>query len=156
MTRYLTKDFISNFLEKYREFPCLWKIKSKDYTNKNLKNKAYDELVDLCKTVYPDANRDFVVKKIQSFRGSFRKELKKVEDSKRSGRSADEVHVPTLWYYHLLEFTVDQELPTGSMSNINIEENILDENENPDEVKNVNLFNKYVFRIDLAKENVFI
>lgn len=92
-------------------------------------------MVDLCKTVYPDANRDFVVKKIQRFRGSFRKKLKKVEDSKRSGRSADEVHVPTLWYYRLLEFTVDQELPTGSMSNINNEEHSFDENENPDEVK---------------------
>ncbi|KAL4085210.1 hypothetical protein QTP88_027069 [Uroleucon formosanum] len=79
---------------------------------------SYDELVDLCKTVYPEANRDFVVKKIQSFRGSFRKELKKVEDSKRSGRSADEVHIPTLWYYHLLEFTVDQELPTGSINEL--------------------------------------
>ncbi|KAF0735963.1 MADF domain-containing protein, partial [Aphis craccivora] len=85
--RYLSKEFITEFLEKYREFPCLWKIKSKDYTNKNLKNRAYDELL----TVY----------------------------SKRSGRSADDIHVPTLWYYHLLEFTVDQELPTDSVSNFN-------------------------------------
>lgn len=137
-SRYLTKEFISDFLEKYRGFSCLWKIKSKEYTNKNLKNKAYDELVELCKTVYPDANRDFVVKKIQSFRGSFRKELKKVEDSKRSGRSADEVHIPTLWYYHLLEFTIDQELPTESINNINNSEEQLQLqfDENLDEVKN--------------------
>lgn len=116
-SRYLSKEFVIEFLEKYRQFPCLWKIKSKDYTNKNLKNRAYDELLTVCKTINPEANRDFVVKKIQSFRGSFRKELKKVEDSKRSGKSADDVHVPTLWYYHLLEFTVDQELPTDSISN---------------------------------------
>jgi predicted house-cleaning noncanonical NTP pyrophosphatase (MazG superfamily) len=118
-SRYLSKEFIIEFLEKYRQFPCLWKIKSKDYTNKNLKNRAYDELLTVCKNINPEANRDFVVKKIQSFRGSFRKELKKVEDSKRSGKSADDVHVPTLWYYHLLEFTVDQELPTDSISNFN-------------------------------------
>jgi len=118
-SRYLSKEFITEFLEKYREFPCLWKIKSKDYTNKNLKNRAYDELLKVCKSINPETNRDFVVKKIQSFRGSFRKELKKVEDSKRSGRSADDVHIPTLWYYHLLEFTVDQELPTDSISNFN-------------------------------------
>jgi len=73
----------------------------------------------VCKSINPEANRDFVVNKIQSFRGSFRKELKKVEDSKRSGRSADDVHIPTLWYYHLLEFTVDQELPSDSVSNFN-------------------------------------
>lgn len=95
-------------------------------------------MVDLCKTVYPDANRDFVDKKIQNFRGSFRKELKKVKDSKRSGRSADEVHIPTLWYYRLLEFTVDQELPTGSISNINSEDQLHTLDENTDEVKHFN------------------
>lgn len=124
-------------------FHVYGKSNRKNIHNKNLKNKAYDQLIDLCKTVFPEANKDFVVKKIQNFRGSFRKELKKVEDSKRSGRSADEVHVPTLWYYHLLEFTVDQELPTGSMSNMNNEEYIFDENENTDEVKTK------VFRINL-------
>lgn len=137
-SRYLTKEFISEFFKKYREYSCLWKIKSKEYTNKNLKNKAYDDLFDMCKTVYPDANRDFVVKKIQSFRGSFRKELKKVENSKRSGRSADKVHVLTLWYYNLLEFTIDQELPTESISNINNEEQLNTFDENPDEVKYFN------------------
>jgi len=101
-SRYLSKEFISEFLEKYREFPCLWKIKSKDYTNKNLKNRAYDELLKVCKSINPEEIRDFVMKKIQSFRGSFRKEFKNVEDSKRSGRSADDVHIQTLWYYHLL------------------------------------------------------
>ncbi|KAK9711262.1 Alcohol dehydrogenase transcription factor Myb/SANT-like [Popillia japonica] len=65
-----------------------------------------------------EANRDFVVKKIQSLRGSFRKEAKKVEESKRSGASADDVYVPSLWYYDLLLFTKDQEMPTSSISNI--------------------------------------
>lgn len=39
-TRYWSKDFTTTFLEKYREFPCLWKIKSKEYLNKNLKSAA--------------------------------------------------------------------------------------------------------------------
>lgn len=71
---YWSKEFTTTFLEKYSEFPCFWKIKSKEYLNKNLKTAAYDDdLVKLCKTVYPGANRDFVVKKIQGLGGSFRK-----------------------------------------------------------------------------------
>lgn len=76
----------------------------------------------LCKTIHPEANRDFVVKKIQSLRGSFRKEVKKVEDSKRSGASAEDIYVPLLWYYDLLLFTQDQEIPTKSFSNTDNEE----------------------------------
>lgn len=55
----------------------------------------------------------------------FRKEMKKVLESKRSGASQDEIYNPTLWYYDLLLFTKDQELPTDSLSN-------LGENECPD------------------------
>ena len=46
-------------------------------------------------------------------------------DSKRSANSADDIYVSTLWYYDLLMFTMDQELPTASRptSNINSEEN---------------------------------
>ncbi|CAH0563124.1 unnamed protein product [Brassicogethes aeneus] len=44
------------------------------------------------------------------------------EDSKRSGAGSDEIHSPTLWYFNLLMFTIDQELPTKSISNIEEEE----------------------------------
>lgn len=121
-SRYWSKESITSFLDLYKSYPCLWKIKSKEYTNRNLKNAAYNKLVEFCTTVNPEATRDYVVKKIQSFRGSFRKELKKIEDSKRSGAGADEVHTPTLWYFDLLLFTIDQELPTPSISNILEEE----------------------------------
>ncbi|KAI4454301.1 hypothetical protein MML48_9g00013382 [Holotrichia oblita] len=104
-TRYWTKDFMLIFIEEYKCHACLWKIRSKEYINKNLKNEAYEKLVKLCKSIYPEANRDFVVKKIQNLRGSFRKEAKKVEESKRSGASQ-------------VVFTKDQEIPTSSISNI--------------------------------------
>ncbi|KAI4459756.1 hypothetical protein MML48_6g00005452 [Holotrichia oblita] len=120
-SRNWSKEVVTHFIEMYKSFPCLWKIKSRDYTNRNLKNAAYDKLVEFCKTINPEANRDFVVKKIQSFRGSFRKEIKRVEDSKRSGAGSDEIHSPTLWYFDLLLFTIDQELPAPSIS-IEVEE----------------------------------
>lgn len=76
-SRYWSKNFTTTFLEKYREFPCLWKIKSKEYLNKNLKTAAYIELTELCKTVCPDANREFVVKKSKDYEVRLEKNLKR-------------------------------------------------------------------------------
>lgn len=71
-----TKENLETFIDMYRSFPCLWKIKRYDYKNKNLKNRAYQKLIDFCKmAVCPNANKDFVLKTIQGIRGSFRKEL---------------------------------------------------------------------------------
>jgi hypothetical protein len=118
-SRCWNKEFLTEFINEYRLHPCLWKIKSKDYSNKYLKNEAYEKLVAFCKAIFPEADRAFVTKKIQSLRGSFRKELKKVMDSTRSGSSADDVYLPNLWYYDLLLFTKDQEMPSSSLTNRN-------------------------------------
>jgi hypothetical protein len=65
-----TRDKLEKFIKLYRSFPCLWKIKSDDYKNRNFKNRAYQKLVDFCKTaVWPDANKDFVVKKFKAYVG---------------------------------------------------------------------------------------
>lgn len=118
-----SKDLIVELLQLYKSFPCLWKIKSEEYKNKNKKEDAYKCLVTFCKEKgFPEATREFVVKKIQSLRGSFRKELKKVYDSQRSGKGADEVYTPSLWYYNHLLFTKDQEQPTSSFSNDDVSE----------------------------------
>ncbi|VEN58690.1 unnamed protein product [Callosobruchus maculatus] len=77
---------------------------------------AYDKLVEYCKSSgLPEANRDFVVRKIQSLRGSFRKELKKVKENWKSGKP-DRIYVPSLWYFEHLLFVKDEELPAGSFS----------------------------------------
>ncbi|CAG9822070.1 unnamed protein product [Phaedon cochleariae] len=49
---------------------------------------------------------------------SYRKELKKIKDSQRSGASADDIYQPTLWYFELLQFTIDQKTATDSISNM--------------------------------------
>ena len=58
--------------------PCLWKIKSKDYYNKNAKQAAQDVLIEKLREIEPDANRSACVRKINSLRSNFRRELKKV------------------------------------------------------------------------------
>ncbi|KAJ8967752.1 hypothetical protein NQ314_002633 [Rhamnusium bicolor] len=121
-SRYWAKHDLINFIEMYKSYPCLWKTKSKEYTNKHLKNGAYEKLVELCRnTVNPEANRDFVTKKIQSLRGSFRKELKKVYESKASGVAEEDVYKPNLWYFSYLLFTQNQEPSDSTTDDVKIE-----------------------------------
>lgn len=86
--------------------------------HRDQKNAAYEVLVQKLKEKIDDANVDMVKKKINNMRSSFRKELKKVETSKRSGAGAEEVHQPSLWYYDYLLFLRDQEIPRPSKSNL--------------------------------------
>lgn len=110
-TRYWTKEFLTDFISLYKSHPALWKVKSKEYANKQLKEEAYMELINKCRTVYPQADRNFVFKKIQSVRGVFRKELRKIDRSKREG---GEIYIPTLWYFDQLLFTKDLETNRSS------------------------------------------
>ena len=113
-----SKKLTGELIDLYREMPCLWKIKSKPYFNRNLKKLSYKRLIDLLKPHFPEADKEFIQKRIQSLRGTFRKEMHKVTQSKRSGKGAEEIYVPTLWYYEKMLFTLDQETPSVSVSNI--------------------------------------
>ncbi|KAK5643850.1 hypothetical protein RI129_007695 [Pyrocoelia pectoralis] len=87
------KEFITEFIELYKSFPCLWKVKSKEYSDRNVKSQAYDILVEKMQIVDESANRETVVRKINSMRTTYRKELKKVLASERSGAGADDIGI---------------------------------------------------------------
>lgn len=116
--RGVSKEFITEFIQLYQSFPCLWKTKSKEYMDRNKKNDAYKILTDKLKEVEENATKETVKTKINTLRGGFRREMKKVLNTKRSGAGTDEVYVPTLWYYDLLLFVKDQEIPRKSVTNI--------------------------------------
>ncbi|XP_069618525.1 uncharacterized protein [Ranitomeya imitator] len=107
------QDFVRALIEMYRSLPCLWKIKSKDYSNRYMKREAYEKLVAVYREYHPTETVDenIVRKKIQALRTVFKKEVNKVENSKKSGAGTEEVYVPRLWYYDLMAFTRDQEIP---------------------------------------------
>lgn len=74
--RVVPKRILKEFIDCYRAHPALWQIKNKEiYNNRNLKNRGYLELVKIWKRFDPEANQKMVKSKIQSLRGSFRKEL---------------------------------------------------------------------------------
>jgi len=55
----------------YREYPCLWKVKNKEYSDTVKKNLAYEHLTTELKEIDPDANKEKVVKKINFLRSCF-------------------------------------------------------------------------------------
>ncbi|KAK4881930.1 hypothetical protein RN001_005249 [Aquatica leii] len=117
--RNVPKGILKEFIEAYRLHTALWQIKNKQvYNNRNLKIKGYKELTKIWKKYDADADEKTVKLKMQSLRGSFRKELKKVEKSQRSGSGVDDLYTSHLWYFNLLMFLTDHELPTTSIDNI--------------------------------------
>ncbi|XP_054259962.1 uncharacterized protein LOC128984654 [Macrosteles quadrilineatus] len=141
-TTFLSPHFLPLFIDAYRSHPCLWRVKSKEYSNKHLKQSAYQDLVELGKPIVGECNVDYIKKKIELIRGNFRREHKKVKACKKSGSGAESVHVPKLWYYKLLLFLTDQEEvheSTSSMDppehneDLDDTENLLEESDLPDE-----------------------
>nr|CAI5830669.1 unnamed protein product [Callosobruchus analis] len=66
-------------------------------------------------------------------RSAFRKELKKVKESKRSGTSSEQVYIPTLWYYDSLLFTIQHEQCREAISSCR---DFQEEEENETQVEN--------------------
>ncbi|KAG5872131.1 hypothetical protein JTB14_030314 [Gonioctena quinquepunctata] len=101
----------------YRELTALWKIKSQEYSNKIVKEKGFDALLEIYKKYnFENVTNDTVKKKISSMRASFRRKHKKLKTLK-SGIGSEEVEEPSLWYYSLLLFTADHEEPRDTISN---------------------------------------
>ncbi|XP_065369089.1 uncharacterized protein LOC135961516 [Calliphora vicina] len=113
------KIFWGEFLELYKTMPCLWKVKSAEYSNRELKNQCYNKMVDKLKEWDLEANRDKVVKKINVFRTNYKRDLKKVRKSETSG--AGNVFESSLWYYDKLKFLEDQECSREGKSTMNTE-----------------------------------
>lgn len=103
------REFITGFLKLYKQHDCLWRVKSRDYSNKVKRTCAYQEMVEFSRPYVEYVNISWVKCKIQNLRTVFKKELNKVEKSKWSGAGTDDLYHSPLWYYDLLTFTLDQE-----------------------------------------------
>jgi hypothetical protein len=97
------RECMEDFIEIYHREPCLWRVKSQCYHDRNMKDAAYKKLIIIYKEIDPNATHDMVVKK-NNLRRAYRKELKKVNDSKKSVIGEDEVYIPKLWYFHFFDF----------------------------------------------------
>ncbi|XP_025425472.1 uncharacterized protein LOC112694266 [Sipha flava] len=100
----MERKLISELIEEYKSCTCLWRIKDPDYKNKEMKNEAYESLLQLIKKYNEHCTMDDLKRKIANLRTCYLREFKKVMDAKRYGG----VYEPSLWYYKSLEFLNDQ------------------------------------------------
>lgn len=109
----LTKDqeVIKEFILNLEVLPEIWDSSSKYYKNLIKKGEALQKLLEIYKKIKSDATIDDVKKKINILRSNYRKELKKILTSKRSGASSDDVYKPKSWVFHLLHFINKTEQP---------------------------------------------
>lgn len=119
-----TRAFWREFIELYKGLPALWKVKSDAYKNKVLKAECYAELVEKLKEIEPDANREMVTKKINSLRSNYRRELRKVINSEKSGTG--ELYTPSLWHFEDMTFLRDQETRQAVLPSLDIYESTND------------------------------
>lgn len=106
------RTFLTEFIEVYKCYPALWRVKSDVYKNKHLTAKGIGALVRLCeeKKISTADVSSFVQKKINNMRAGCRREHKKVRESKSTG----EIYEPKLWYYDRMAFIFEDE---SGMSN---------------------------------------
>ncbi|XP_026688859.1 uncharacterized protein LOC113473425 [Diaphorina citri] len=90
-----------DFIAIYRSEICLWKKKSADYHNRTKRDAAIDKLAKKLEELEPSATPKSVLKKINNLRSCYRKEKLKVENSLKSGASADSIYKLELWHYDL-------------------------------------------------------
>lgn len=118
------EKFLREFFELYKEQECLWRVQSDLYHDRNARRIAMDILIEKFREVNEEANGDFVKKKINNFRTSYKREQKLVKNSMKSGKGTDDIYKPKLWYFELLSFLNDQDVPRTAISNLSDEEEV--------------------------------
>ena len=68
------REITSLLIDLYRDCPELWKVKSKDYFNRNKKSAALDKIVLALKAIDPDYTVNKLKQKINSLRTNFNRE----------------------------------------------------------------------------------
>jgi len=85
------------FVELYRNAKCLWKVNSETYKDRNARDEA---LKQICNgMVINGFGTREVAQKIKNIRSAYYQELKKINFSKKSGASADDIYQPKVpWF----------------------------------------------------------
>ena len=87
-------------IQSYRGQPVLWNVKLSSYKNRNAREialrKVYADISKDCNNITFDQ-----LKKIHTLRSQYKREVKLIRESKKSGAAADGVHTTKLWCFDL-------------------------------------------------------
>ncbi|KAK4887692.1 hypothetical protein RN001_003963 [Aquatica leii] len=100
---------VLRLIELYREREILWNCKLKEYKNKN---KRHDALLEIA--VSFGVSKEEVDKKIRYLLSHFAREVKKENDTNKSGNGSDERYKSKWFAFKNLLFLRDRNKPKGS------------------------------------------
>lgn len=91
------REEILKIIKLYRQYECLWNIKSKYFRRTDVKNKAYAKIASLM-------NKDeaYIIKKIKNLRTAYTAEKKKIDHSLKDG--IEYKREPSLFYFRKMTF----------------------------------------------------
>lgn len=91
---------IIEFLNMFRKYECLWNPSCDLYMKRNAKDAAFIELMAEMKSGGLEVSTILQLKKkIKVLRDSYRLELNKVKQSRKSGAGLDDVYKPKLVWF---------------------------------------------------------
>ncbi|XP_028158664.1 uncharacterized protein LOC114351588 [Ostrinia furnacalis] len=98
------RRILRNLLQTYKSLPLLWDKKHKQYFNKKARYEAFKDLLKIYQEIDCHATIITVRKKIDNFRNTYMRELKKVKTSQLTAKEPEDVYEPTVWHYKELGF----------------------------------------------------
>ncbi|XP_013193325.1 uncharacterized protein LOC106137107 [Amyelois transitella] len=103
-------EFMTEFIQKYKELECLWQTNHIDYTNRYKRLHCLRELLKIMQKNDPFATLAKVKRKINSIRSNFNKQHKKLMQAKASlgEEGFDLIDKAPPLYYNSLLFLIDR------------------------------------------------
>ncbi|KAF5297596.1 hypothetical protein FQA39_LY12072 [Lamprigera yunnana] len=110
-------------IEDYRKWLNLYKVKSVNYKNRNLRKTALESIENSLKKSKPNITSTEIQNKFQSLKQNALKEYKKWKNSYKSGAGEDKVYEPSLWYFQIISFVIADNVPRESQDTLDGTEN---------------------------------
>jgi len=89
------------FVELYQEHECLWNIMKHSYRNNQMQVEALEKVVE--EMGIEGFTVADVRQKVKSARNTYNQQLQKTEKSRKSGMGREDLHAPSLKWFHLMD-----------------------------------------------------
>lgn len=94
-----TNQEIIQFLEIYEHYDVLWDIQLTEYRDRNARDEHFKKLIKEMNEKGLTSDIDDVRKKLKTIKTVYSQELRKIEQSKKSGMSTDDIYKPKLSWF---------------------------------------------------------
>lgn len=106
-----TNEKIIKFIQDIETYPLLWDTSHNDYKNRNKKHDAIQELAERF-----NCDSTEVMRKWKIILAQYRREKKKISESKASGAGISDLYKPKWFGFTYLAFFHGRDEPNASMS----------------------------------------